>query len=769
MEEVTTKKINTSLEARNLVNDPTKLLSLLQSKYSDINEEYFILYANQLIFKRRTHFSLIYKENQYDNSFIEFLKRYYDFDETIFRMPKLYEYYKNYHKFYCKPIFRSIYIGKLLHNYEDNKAEIFYKNNYTHSNSSKNNYSHKKSISSTSTDNRIIFDKKTKFLLETSNNNYYYNTKLIKKRNEKQNQNANDKKSKSFNINISKIINNETLNFFTNRSKDSFVKEIINFFSSNNNNNINSNENIQKINKNPKFNQSQRNSIKITKKAVLSKNNDKSPTSFQMQIKLIKNVNYNKNKTSMYMLSKKNSNSKSKSHNNKIKNILFSPTANNNLCIPKIYKTHNKYSNFYLCIRKNKRNRTNNNSINETLKQSLNNVCKNITKHNITYNNRFYSNSNSYHNSMKTTCNKSNINTNTNKANKRKKFILEINKKISHLHKKNKTFDNINKKVSELKKNFSNSNILAIKCMPILSQIKPINKLYHSKINIIKYNSSNFVHKQVKSNINNLKNKRINHNKDIILKKNCKSMISVSTGTTPKFSNNIKNIRFSSKNHNKSKSKINFNLTSYNISKNISKILKNNNSYNTAKKNKNRKKNNISYTNYNYNINFNNVIFCSPRISNPNNQHTNSNIISDNNYQNNKSNNLYGVSRNNNVKMSVCSRTQSQTHSLIKNLKYNTTKMLYKRKSNLYFNKNKFDENKILQTNKINKYQNKIANLKINKFSASHKKQLGHLDNSKHIYHEIFSKNIRKLGINSIKLNQLNNHIAIKFLNKKDS
>ena len=187
------------------------------------------------------------------------------------------------------------------------------------------------------------------------------------------------------------------------------------------------------------------------------------------------------------------------------------------------------------------------------------------------------------------------------------------------------------------------------------------------------------------------------------------------------------------------------------------------------KKNKTCKKNNISYTNYNYNINFNNVIFCSPRVSNLN-PYVNSTKIPDNSNQDNKSSNMYGVSRNNNIKMSICSRTQSQTHSLIKNLKYNTTKMLYKRKSNIFFNKINFDEKKILRTNKINKYKNKIANLKNNKFSASHKKQLGHLDNNtKNIYHQIFNKNIRKLGINSIKLNQINNHIAVKFLDKKGS
>ena len=289
-------KINTSLEAHNLVSDPVKLLSLLYSKYGDTYEDFYISHINQILYRKRSHFNLIYKENQYDDIFTEFLRRFYKKVDTIDRIPRLYEYYKNYHLFYCKPLWRNFYISKLMHNFEDNKADIFYKNNYTQSwnnkEKSNNDTWQKSSLSSSDniTNNKIIFDKKTKLLLESSK---------FKK---------NNQKNKQLNINISIIfnnnINNDSTTFFTKRSKDSFLKEIRNSFLNDNsinkqflmeNNNKNNTQKIKK-NKKRKYTSSQRSSDKKIKNTKTPESKNKSPSSFQIyhHTRLIKyNINNN--------------------------------------------------------------------------------------------------------------------------------------------------------------------------------------------------------------------------------------------------------------------------------------------------------------------------------------------------------------------------------------------------------------------------------------------------------------------------------------------
>ena len=180
MSSLTIENVNTKLEAYNLVHDPTRLLSLLFSKYGDIEEDYYLYYTNQIFYNISSHFNCIYKENQYLYNIEEFLKRFYKKKESLDRVPKLSDYYKNYLKFFCRPFFKNYKLGKILHDFEDKKAEIFYKNNYADSineleEKDKEN-SDKKSSSSLSsldniTDNKIIFDKRTKNIIDNNLNN----------------------------------------------------------------------------------------------------------------------------------------------------------------------------------------------------------------------------------------------------------------------------------------------------------------------------------------------------------------------------------------------------------------------------------------------------------------------------------------------------------------------------------------------------------------------------------------------------------------------
>ena len=185
------EKVNTKYEALRLIYDPTRLITLLFSKYGDIEEDLYLLYANQLIYNLPTKFNCIFKENKYTNLTKDFLKRQYKLKESTSRIPRLSDYYKNYHLFFCRPIIRNYKLSKIVCNYQDKKAEIFYKNNYqdTKDNNSiekEENFNMKKtssfSLSSLDniTNNKIIFDKQTKKMLDKSEtelkNNNFYNT-----------------------------------------------------------------------------------------------------------------------------------------------------------------------------------------------------------------------------------------------------------------------------------------------------------------------------------------------------------------------------------------------------------------------------------------------------------------------------------------------------------------------------------------------------------------------------------------------------------------
>ena len=190
-------QINTKFEAYRLIYDPTRLLSLLYSKYGDIEEDYYLLNANQLIYNFPTKLNSLFKEIKYSDLNYDYLKRIYKKKESINRIPKLSDYYKNYHLFFCRPMIRNRKLCQIMCDYEDNKAELFYKNNYKESkeisdkltiNKNKNKNKNNKKNSSFSfsfssldniTNNKIIFDKETKKMLErtqTDYNNNYYNT-----------------------------------------------------------------------------------------------------------------------------------------------------------------------------------------------------------------------------------------------------------------------------------------------------------------------------------------------------------------------------------------------------------------------------------------------------------------------------------------------------------------------------------------------------------------------------------------------------------------
>ena len=172
-----------SQEAYELVKDPTRLLSLLYSKYGDIDEDYNYMYLNPIVYAKSSHVLSLYKEYQYMDNSEEYLKRFYAQYESEDRLPRLSEYYKNYHIFFCRPVFRNWVLTQIMHSYGDNQAEIFYKNNYANNESNKHtsqkhNQSEDDSLSSLDniTNNKTIFDKKIRCIIETNKHSNCTNT-----------------------------------------------------------------------------------------------------------------------------------------------------------------------------------------------------------------------------------------------------------------------------------------------------------------------------------------------------------------------------------------------------------------------------------------------------------------------------------------------------------------------------------------------------------------------------------------------------------------
>ena len=194
------KKVDTKKKALKLIYDPVCLLRLLYSKYGDIEEDFNCLYINQLLYETSSHYTIIYKEFEFYQNFDEYLKRWYTLRESVNRMPKINDYYKNYHKFFCKPNFNDFSIANIMQNYGDEKAELYYKDNFGVSNSDKDedisrkNNSMSLSILDNITNNKTIFNEKNRFLI--------------------------DKNEKSINYSMTMSLNNTTLNSINNKNKN---------------------------------------------------------------------------------------------------------------------------------------------------------------------------------------------------------------------------------------------------------------------------------------------------------------------------------------------------------------------------------------------------------------------------------------------------------------------------------------------------------------------------------------------------------------------
>jgi hypothetical protein len=124
-------------------------------KFNVLPHEYNLMQLDNFITAKYCHSLASFKEKLIYNENEEFLKKYSKIDDSIKKIPLFAEFYKSYLHFFCFPTFAELRINDLFEEIVENKAKIFYNENYKEKNEEdKYKKNSNKSI------NSIIFTKK---------------------------------------------------------------------------------------------------------------------------------------------------------------------------------------------------------------------------------------------------------------------------------------------------------------------------------------------------------------------------------------------------------------------------------------------------------------------------------------------------------------------------------------------------------------------------------------------------------------------------------
>ena len=91
-----------------------------------------IMLINDLIESKETHFIATFKDYLISDYQEEFLRRYFYNNEINEVLPKFYQYYKNYLRFFCKGTFCDFDVNEIMQEYGESQAEFYYNRNYGH-------------------------------------------------------------------------------------------------------------------------------------------------------------------------------------------------------------------------------------------------------------------------------------------------------------------------------------------------------------------------------------------------------------------------------------------------------------------------------------------------------------------------------------------------------------------------------------------------------------------------------------------------------------
>ncbi len=106
----------------------------LYKKYNCLNEKYELIIVKHLLNNANTHLVSVFKDHMIMDYKEEFLRRYYNLYECTQRIPEFSIYYHNYLLFFCKPIISNLILNDILLDFEEKKAELYYKKNFVNGN-----------------------------------------------------------------------------------------------------------------------------------------------------------------------------------------------------------------------------------------------------------------------------------------------------------------------------------------------------------------------------------------------------------------------------------------------------------------------------------------------------------------------------------------------------------------------------------------------------------------------------------------------------------
>ena len=89
-----------------------------------------IMIINDIIDTKTNHFLAKFKDYLITDYVDEFLKRYFFIGESEELIPKFYVYYQNYLKFFCRGLFTDFSANKIVQDYGEFQAELYYNKNY---------------------------------------------------------------------------------------------------------------------------------------------------------------------------------------------------------------------------------------------------------------------------------------------------------------------------------------------------------------------------------------------------------------------------------------------------------------------------------------------------------------------------------------------------------------------------------------------------------------------------------------------------------------
>jgi hypothetical protein len=143
---------------------------------------------NDIIGTKTNHFLAIFKDYLITDYIDEFLKRYFLINECKELLPRFYVYYRNYLKFFCRGIFTDFQLNKIVQEYGELQAELYYNKNYgdkekKEKNNKNENYNARKKISKNNTNmniKKLFFTEKIRNSISKIENSKLINNYIYK-------------------------------------------------------------------------------------------------------------------------------------------------------------------------------------------------------------------------------------------------------------------------------------------------------------------------------------------------------------------------------------------------------------------------------------------------------------------------------------------------------------------------------------------------------------------------------------------------------------